>query len=113
MKVKLIVSLLFVAIVFTNCASVKFPVSEHKSFPSDGKYEILGTVFFEDNIIIILGLIWLGGATYSDLLSEATTKYNNRADDVVNITVDEEIECFLGMVIFKMIRLRGIAIRYM
>jgi hypothetical protein len=104
--------LLLVPVLFLSaCVSITEPVMLDKSFPSAEKYEILGEVGAGEVRFIILGLIWVGGVEWLDLLREAKEKYGD-VDDVVSVSVDTEVTSILGIFTWQRITMRGIAILY-
>jgi hypothetical protein len=110
---KKLLFLLLPVLFLSGCASIFDPVLLDKSFSFEGKYEITGEVFVEDDRLIILGLFWEGGVQWLDLLREAKRVYgDNSVDDVVSVSVDTETNMFLGIVTWQHIIMRGTAIRY-
>ena len=99
------------AVIFAGCVSIQAPVAHDKSFPPDGRYEILGPVSCSGETIGVLGLIWIRGVSYSGLLDAAAEKYEG-ADDVVNVSVDRDIMSIVGLYTSIKTTLRGTAIRY-
>jgi len=113
MKLLAMMSVILVAAVFASgCVSVSYPVAHDKSFPPDGRYEVIGSVLCKDRTIIIFGLIWLGGVKYINLGAEAEKKYNVKVNDVVNVSVDHEVMSVLGIYTQVETTMRGTAIRY-
>lgn len=110
MKLKNVVIILLVALFISSCASFSKPLSSDKSFPADGRYEILGPVTHTEKQKIILGLFWSGGTGYSALYAQARGRY--RADDVVSVSTDVHTFSVLGIYTEIIYTLRGIAIRY-
>ena len=112
MKSRFFLLVLLIAIAFSGCASVNDLRAFNNAFPPDGRYEILGPVFKDGKTTIVLGIIWVGGVRFVDLGIEAERRYKTKVDDIVNISVDEEIISALGVVTIKNTIMRGIAIKY-
>ncbi|HCC36935.1 MAG TPA: hypothetical protein DEQ14_04610 [Treponema sp.] len=112
MKLNLMIALV-VTVVFSGCVSVQEPIAHDKSFPPDGRYEILGSVTATGRQISILGIFWFGGVLYRDLGLMAQEKYKTAVDDVINVSVDKKIVSVLGIITTIDTLLRGTAIRYL
>jgi len=110
MKIKLVLCGLIAAVVLSSCVSIDIPYASNKSFPSDGKYEIMGPVTYTARQITILGLFSYGGAGYMELYDLARIRH--RADDVVSVSKDVKFFTILGIYTVTEYTLRGIAIRY-
>jgi len=114
MKIRMFLLFIVVSIFLTGCISISQPAAHDKSFPSDGRYEILGPIYMEKNTLTVFGIFWLGGIRYVDLLDAAVIKYkltNAEKIDVVNVSVDQEILTVLGVGGFTT-TIRGTVIRY-
>jgi hypothetical protein len=103
--------LLLSVMFLVGCVSIRSPEMLNKSFPADGKYEILGEVGAGDIRFIVFGIFWKGGVGWLDLRREAIKKFGD-FDDVVSVSVDTETNSVLGLFIWQRIIIRGIAIRY-
>ena len=110
MKLNLMIALV-VTVVFSGCVSVQYPTAHDKSFPPDGRYEILGSVIFSSKVVSILDIFAFGGAKYEDLYNKAKAEYG--ADDVVNVSVDSDLKIFFLLAWTIEYTLRGTAIRYL
>jgi len=104
-----LLTLLF-CLVFEGCVSLDVPVASDKSFPPDGRYEILGPVTHTGSITSILGLINIGGTGYLQLYQRAMIRL--KADDIVSVSYDKNVFSILGVYTRITYTLRGTAIRY-
>ena len=112
MKIKMMLIIFFIIVFCSNCVSVKYPAAHDKVFPADGRYEILGSVSCTGNTVGILGIFWFGGLRYLDLGVEAERKFETKVNDVVNVTVDNNVVSVFGIITVIDTTLRGTAIRY-
>jgi hypothetical protein len=103
--------LLLPVLFLSSCVSIKDPVMLNKSFPSPDKYEILGKISVDGTRYGILGLFWLGGVEWLDLLYEANLEFGH-VDDVVSVSVDTGVFSVFGIITQQRITMRGTAIRY-
>ncbi|MGN0729785.1 hypothetical protein [Treponema sp.] len=92
---------LFAVLMISACTSMT-PVTANSSFPSDGKYEILGRVSVSTGIT---------NSGYSKLLAEAKKQYP-AADDVVNIMVDRKQTTLLFIFKMNTYEMSGLAVDY-
>ena len=110
MKMRIALSALFIAACLSGCMSFTKPLSTDKSFPPDGRYEVLGPIACTGKIFNIIGIITIGDIGYADLYAEARRKLY--ADDVVNISTDVNLLSILGIYSRAEYILRGTAIKY-
>jgi len=115
MKIRMFLLFIFVLIFLTGCISISQPAAHDKSFPPDGRYEILGPIYMVKDTNIIIGLFGFGGIEYVDLLDAAVIKYklrNAEEIDIVNVSVDKKIILALGVYTGIITTIRGTVIRY-
>jgi len=112
MKAKIFILLMIILFVVAGCVDINNSIAHDKSFPSDGRYKILGPVNCEGRKTVVLGLFWGGGIGYKDLYETACEKYKTRDLDVINVSVDENVMSVLGIVVNIYITMRGTAIVY-
>lgn len=96
-----------ILVLLSACSTISMsPDRSDVSFPSDGKYEILGRVTLENSQT---------NAGYIKLLEEAKIKYPE-SDDVVNIIIDKKTKTTTKWFIFTEVSntyiLSGIAIKF-
>ena len=77
-KILSLIGTLLLVLTLGACTSIMVPVTSNNTFPSDGRYEILGRVSISTSKT---------ESGYTKLLEEAKKQYPE-ADDVVNIMVD-------------------------
>ena len=103
-----IFSILIFSLLFVSCMTITYmsPDKSDVSFPSDGKYEILGRTTIENSQT---------SAGYL-LLLEAAKKQFPGTDDVVNIIIDKKSTTTIKYFIFREVSytymLSGIAIKF-
>lgn len=101
-KIAGLLAVLLVVMALTSCVTAQVPVTSNNSFPSDGKYEVLGRVTVESS---------QASSGYLLLLEEAKRQYPE-ADDIVNIMVDaKKTSLFFVMDVYTY-EMTAIAIKY-
>lgn len=86
-------------------------IVQNKLIPTTRKFTVLGPVKAEATTTSFLGLVSVGDASYATLKTQALMNYRD-ADEIIDIEVDSNHYCMLGIVNKVTTILRGTAIQY-